>query len=108
MTLHFGSSLKYNLGKNSELNLALDIRQVLWQVPNTMVKQLHAGVEYKYRALTLRGGLNQMYPTFGASFEFPPHTKLHFSSYANELGSGMWEKSQRWWQLQVVIGFNPL
>jgi hypothetical protein len=105
-TLHVGTALEYEMGKRKgHINLALDYRNCF---ENTIVaKQLNFGVEYKHPYFGIRAGFSQGYPTAGLSLEFPPHTRIHFATYAVELGASMWTQFQRWYLLQFVIGFNP-
>jgi long-subunit fatty acid transport protein len=106
MTYNFGSALQYTLNKDLNLNVTLDLRHQFESLP--FVKTFHLGTELRHRFFAIRGGVYQGYPTYGASIEFPPHTRLHFSSYAVELGNKLWERGERWYQVQLVIGFSPL
>ncbi len=106
-TFHFGTALEYELGKkNHQLNLALDIRNA-FEKGLVFFKQFNLGIEYKLSAFTLRAGVSQGHPTAGFSIEFPPHTRLHFSTYASEFGQTLWANYQRWYLVQLVVGFNP-
>jgi hypothetical protein len=102
---HFGSAAMYRWGSHG-LNLALDLRQNFSDL--YLLHQTHLGAEYRYRAISLRAGMYQGYWTAGASLEFPPHTRLHFSTYAVETGERMWQDGVRFYLMQLVIGFNPI
>lgn len=105
-TYHFGTALKYNFGRDRHLTLALDYRNAFEKLPIT--KQLYLGTEYRFKYVGLRGGLHQGYLSGGFSLEFPPHTRLHLSTYASETGDGLWKSNQRWYLMQFIIGFNPI
>ena len=104
-TIHFGTALQYELGKYGQFNLSFDYRNAFESV--ALVKQLNLGVEYRQPKFGLRGGLSQGYLTFGASIEFPPSTRIHFSSSASELGASLWQQEYRVFMMQIAIGFNP-
>lgn len=106
MTFHFGTALEYELGmRRGNVNVAFDFRNAFDNA--TLIKKLNLGVEYKHRFFALRGGVSQGYPSGGISFQFPPHTRIHFSTYGAELGAGLWQSPQRFYMLQFVVGFNP-
>jgi hypothetical protein len=105
-SINFGGAVHYKLSKKNKLTLALDFRNNFESYP--INKMLHAGIEYRHNLFGFRAGLYQGYPTFGLSIEAPHHTRIHFSTYAVELGNNWWEKSQRWWLLQLCIGFKPI
>ncbi|NBX76265.1 MAG: hypothetical protein EBQ92_06900 [Proteobacteria bacterium] len=102
---HFGSLLQYTLNKDSVLNITTDFKDQFQGI--LFLKTLHLGVEFHNKYFGLRAGLSEGYATYGFSLEFPPHTKLHFSSYAKELGEKLWEKQERFYQVQLIVGFNP-
>ncbi len=101
-----GIALIYDAGKNAHFNFAFDLRHNFESIP--FAKMTHVGLEYKHRFFSLRTGLSQGYFSYGASFELLPHTKVHFTSYADELGSGWHQSAQRYYLMQLSIGFNPL
>ncbi|NBV49987.1 hypothetical protein EBR78_02060 [bacterium] len=103
---NFGASLQYGLGKDTVLNITSDLRNQFRSLP--LFKTFHLGTELRHKIAAIRGGIHQGYPTFGASLEFPPQTRIHFSTFSMELGDNLWQKEQRWYQIQLVIGFNPL
>lgn len=105
-TINMGASLKNNLPGGSALTFAFDVRRNFEGLP--FFKQLYAGAEYRTKYFSLRGGLYQAKPAFGISIETPPHTRIHFSTYAPSLDKNIWGKAQRWYVLQLIIGFNPL
>ncbi len=104
-SLNFGSALIYPFSKRWQWSFTADVRRVL--EPTDVIKLLHLGTELKHSVFGIRAGANQGYLAYGFSIEFPPHTRLHFSSYGVELGNKRWEKEQRWYLLQLNIGFNP-
>lgn len=101
-----GMAYSVPLSKNWVWNTTADVKHVLESLP--FVKQFHFGTEFRHNIFGLRAGVSQGYPTLGFSLEFPPHTRLHFSTYAKELGSKLNERNHRWYLMQLVIGFNPL
>jgi hypothetical protein len=105
MTYHAGTAFKYLLSKTSELNLAFDLRHATDKF--SALKKIHFGAELRTKVFDIRAGLNQLYPTFGFSLKFPAHTRLHFATYAVELGDSALNRAQRLYELQVVLGFNP-
>lgn len=105
MTYHLGTAFRYPVTKNTEFNLTADFRHMFEKIPAT--KKLHFGAEYRGVAFDLRAGMNQLYPTAGFGLKFPPHTRLNFTTYAVELGDNALERSQRLYEIQVVLGFNP-
>lgn len=102
---HFGSLLQYSMNKNFVLNITTDLRDQFKGL--TFLKTFHMGAELRHKFFGIRTGLSEGYLTYGFSLEFPPHTKLHFSSYAKELGDSLWERQQRFYQIQLIVGFNP-
>lgn len=107
MTYNFGGALIYESKKSSRFSLEIDVRDAL-SPGVSLLKMIHVGAEYKKNWFSLRGGIMEGYPTFGVSIETPPHTKIHFSSYAQELGDTLWERGTRFYMFQIVIGFNPI
>ncbi len=106
MTFNFGTALDYSLGmRRGNVNIAFDFRNAFDSA--TLIKKLNFGVEYKHPYFALRGGLSQGYPCGGFSLQFPPHTRIHFSTYGAELGAGLWQRPQRFYMVQFVVGFNP-
>lgn len=101
-----GAALKYSLSNLNQLNVLLDLKSDF--VPVHFIRTVCFGTELKLGGLALRTGLYDGYFTYGTSLRLAPHTDLHFSSYALELGADLWEKSQRFFLLQLAIGFNPL
>lgn len=104
-SVNFGSSVSYKAGKNDEVNFAFDLRHMFEGVSLGQMSSL--GIEWRHKVFSLRAGLYQLYPTFGFSIEVLPHTKIHASSYAVEIGDDASPYSHRWWLVQAVIGFNP-
>lgn len=102
---NLGSALIYDLPKNGKLNLTLDFRHLF--DGESFARMFHLGIEYRHKFFGIRTGLYQGYPCFGASLEILPHTRIHFSTYAAEMGSNFFESSQRFYLLQAIIGFNP-
>lgn len=104
-SINFGSALIYPFARKWTWNVTADIRKAF--EPTDIVRLLHAGTELRNSIFGLRIGANQGYLAYGLSFEFPPHTRLHFSSYGVELGNKGREQEQRWYLIQLNIGFNP-
>lgn len=104
-TYSAGTALQYTISKHSVFNLALDIRNLMEDIPQ--FKMVHLGAEYRHRFFGLRGGISQGVITYGASVEFPPHTRIHFSSYGAELSDALLGRQQRYYLVQFVIGMNP-
>ena len=106
---HLGTHLQYVFGSGKteqKVNLLMDYRDCFNNTP--LYQRLHLGAEYKNKAISLRTGLHQGYWTAGVSVEFPPHTRVHLSSFAVELGDAQWVRAHRWYLLEVILGFNPL
>jgi hypothetical protein len=104
-SFHLGSLFQYSLNQDSLLNITADLRDQFRGI--FFLKTFHLGTEFRHKYFGLRAGLSEGYATYGLSLEFPPHTKIHFSSYAKELGEKLWEKEERFYQVQLIIGFNP-
>jgi len=104
-SFNFGGALIYPFSKAWTWNLIADVRHAF--EPTDFIRLFHIGTEIKNSIFGFRAGANQGYLTYGFSLEFPPHTRLHFSSYGVELGQKRWEKEQRWYLVQLNIGFNP-
>jgi hypothetical protein len=102
---NLGAAYSKEIGKNLRVNLTTDLRHIFDSIP--FMKQFHFGAELRHKIWAIRTGLYQGYPTGGFSIEFPPHTRLHFSTYSVEIGSKLWERQHRWYLLQLVVGFNP-
>jgi len=105
MTVNLGLALTYDLAKNYTFTLAADGRDLFKNQLYT--KTIHLGAEWRGPIFGLRTGISEGYPTFGFSLETPPHTRIHFSTHAAELGSSLWERSIRFYTVQLIIGFNP-
>lgn len=107
-SLNFGSLLQYSVSKDAVINVTADLKHQLQGLP--FFKTFHLGTEYRHRVFGLRMGLYQGFFSYGFSLEFPPHTRLHFSSYKMDLGtgSGFAELGHQVYQLQFVVGFSPL
>ncbi len=104
-SINFGAAITYPLNKKWTWNFTTDVKRAF--EPTDFIKLLHMGTELRHSVFGLRVGANQGYLAYGFSLEFPPHTRLHFSSYGVELGNKRWEKEQRHYLLQLNIGFNP-
>ncbi|MFM8270410.1 MAG: hypothetical protein ACKN9V_09510 [Pseudomonadota bacterium] len=102
---HFGSLLQYALENDLVFNVTVDLRDQFRGF--AFFKTFHAGAELRHKYFGIRTGLSEGYATYGLSLEFPPHTKIHFSSFAKELGNKLWETQERFYQLQLIVGFNP-
>lgn len=102
----FGLAYQSMLDKNWTWNVVADMKNAL--VAQSFLRQFHVGTEFRHKILGLRAGFSQGYPTAGFSIEFPPHTRIHFSTHAKELGDNFQERSHRWYLLQFIVGFNPI
>lgn len=105
VSYNLGTALLYPVAKDTQLNVALDLRDNFRDLP--FFKQAHLGLELRHKLFAFRGGLYQGYPTYGVSIEAPHHTRIHFSSHAVELDNFLWTRAQRIYQVQIVVGFNP-
>lgn len=106
MSYHFGSLLQYQINKGFLLNITADYRNIFQN--DLFTNKFQLGAELRNKYFGLRTGVSQGYPSFGASLEFPPQTRLHFSTFSTETGNSLWEREQRWYQVQLIIGLNPL
>lgn len=103
---HFGAALQYKLDTLSNLNFMVDHRNFGEKIP--WHKKWHLGTEYRHKFFAFRAGMSDAYLSLGASLEFPPHTRLHFATYQTELDDyGIATRGQRWYVMQLTIGFNP-
>lgn len=94
--LSSGVALKYDPGLVSMI-LSYDYRHILDPVDWTM-KQ-HLGLELKLPLFSVYAGLNQLYPTYGLSFDLWL-AKLTAVSYMEELGSLYRQDTERRFLLQ--------
>ncbi len=107
MVYNVGTAFKYTLSKKSSLSLTADYRRMVERGINAN-KKIHIGLEFKGPGFDIRTGLNQLYPTFGIGLRLPSHTRINFATYAVELGDDFLERNKRLYEIQVVMGFNPL
>jgi hypothetical protein len=103
---NFGSALAWTLSKQVVWNFTCDLKHQL-DSGMPFSKQFHFGTELRHKIFGVRGGVYQGYLTGGFSLEFPPHTRLHFSTYGVEIGKKQLERQHRWYLVQLNIGFNP-
>lgn len=68
-------------------------------------KKIHAGIELELPAITLRGGFNQGYYTYGASFDFWIF-QVDAATYAVELGEYVGQREDRRYILQLTADFG--
>lgn len=68
-------------------------------------KKLHMGLELELPLLTLRGGFNQGYYTYGASFDFWVF-QVDAATYAVELGEYVGQEEDRRYILQLTMDFG--
>ena len=101
-----GFNLNYKLARYSEATFAVDYRDMTSSQP--LWSQLHAGGEYKLGPLALRMGLYQGHVSGGIGINAPPHTRINLTTYDVEMGSSIGAGPQRWYLLEVAIGFNPI
>lgn len=104
-TLNLGLAVKNKLPGGDALTFALDLRRNFES--QIFFRRLYVGMEYRSKYFGIRGGLYQAKPTLGISIETPPHTRIHFSTYAAALDGEMLGAAQRWYVMQLIIGFNP-
>lgn len=100
-----GAAILWPYTKNSRITFSAELRHL--ELPVGLNKKAHMGLEFKHKYYGLRIGFEQGYPTAGLSWELLPHTRVHFATYGKELGDSFRERSQRWYMLQLVIGFRP-
>lgn len=104
-TLNFGTALQWKTPKKVTWNNELDYRDFMDN--SAVFRHVHFGSELRWSWLGVRAGVSQGYYTAGLSLETPPHTRIHFSTYGVEVGEGSHDREQRWYLLQLIIGFNP-
>lgn len=104
-TVNLGTAISWKTSKTFTWNNELDYRDIMDN--SAIFRHVHFGSELRWNWIGLRGGLSQGYYTAGISLETPPHTRIHFSTYGVEVGNGAKEREQRWYLLQLIIGFNP-
>jgi hypothetical protein len=68
-------------------------------------KRIHAGLELELPSITLRGGFNQGYYTYGASFDFWLF-QVDFATYGVELGEYVGQREDRRYVLQLTADFG--
>lgn len=68
-------------------------------------KRLHMGLELELPLLTLRGGFNQGYYTYGASFDFWVF-QVDVASYGVELGEYVGQHEDRRYMIQLTMDFG--
>lgn len=101
-----GLNLNYKLGRFSEASFLADWRDMTSSQP--LWSQLHAGGEYKLGPLAFRMGLYQGHVSGGIGINAPPHTRINFTTYEVEMGNFIDAAPQRWYLLELAIGFNPI
>lgn len=102
---NFGSAFTYTLAKDLVWNFTADLRNTFDSI--NFAKIFHFGTEIRHKRFGIRAGIYQGYLSYGASLEFPSHTRLHFASVETELGDGFRQRGFRSYLLQLQIGFNP-
>lgn len=72
-----------------------------------LAKKLHLGLEIDLPLITLRGGLNQGYYTYGLGMGLGP-LDIELASYGVELGAyaGQWEDRRYMLQMSMELGFD--
>jgi hypothetical protein len=68
-------------------------------------KRVHMGLELELPLLTLRGGFNQGYYTYGASFDFWVF-QVDAATYAVELGEYVGQQEDRRYMIQLTMDFG--
>ena len=110
MDISLGTALSVPLTPSWVFNMTGDFKNIFGRrgvSKNRKVEWLHLGAELKHSIFGVRCGINDGYLSYGFSLEFPPHTKIHFSSYKGEVARTSYENSLRVYLLQLAIGFNP-
>ncbi|HTN42352.1 MAG TPA: hypothetical protein VMN77_00980 [Nitrospiria bacterium] len=104
--LNLGVALRPPVGFG-KLLLALDYIDATHQlgIDNDMAKRVNMGVEYKFPFLvTLRAGLHQGYPSYGAAVDFWA-VKASYAYYIEELGAYAGQRPDRRNMVQISFGF---
>ncbi len=104
-TINFGTAMNWKKSKTFTWNNEIDYRDFMDN--SAVFRHIHFGSEFRWNWIGIRGGVSQGYYTAGISLETPPHTRIHFSTYGVEVGNGAKEREQRWYLVQLIIGFNP-
>ncbi|MFM8313748.1 MAG: hypothetical protein ACKOA8_05630 [Deltaproteobacteria bacterium] len=110
MDVNLGTALSVPISPSWTFNTTADIKNLFGRQgisKNKRVEWIHFGAELKHSIFGIRGGINDGYLSYGFSLEFPPHTRIHFSSYDGEVARTSYEHHLRVYMLQLNIGFNP-
>lgn len=102
MNVSAGFALQYQL-KNTTASLLWDIRHL--NEATDWRKRNHLGVELKFPILSLYGGYNQTFVTYGAGFNFYI-LRVTAASYGEETGTVAFQDPQRRWMLRVDVQFG--
>lgn len=97
--LAVGSALTYEYGW-VKLNVTYDLRHLTAQTD--WRKKNHAGIEFALPFLSVYGGVNQVFFTYGASFNAWLF-RLTALSYAEERGSFAYQNPERRYQLRLAL-----
>lgn len=111
------------LGKKKQhVNLGLALHKTIWIINSTLAadykditgnlgddtdkgKRLHLGAEFKFpKILSLRGGLNQGYTTYGATIDLWL-LKISYARYEEEVGAYAGQRSDDRHVAQVSLGW---
>ncbi len=104
--VNLGVALKPKI-RYGKLLLAADMVDLTTNVGDdkNLGKRLHMGMEYRFpRMLSLRTGLYQGYPSFGATIDFW-FIKLALAQYVEELGASSGLKPDPRYTAQLTMGF---
>ena len=89
----------------AKLRPALEYKMVNGSSDIQVGKKIHAGIELELPAITLRGGFNQGYYTYGASFDFWIF-QVDAATYAVELGEYVGQNEDRRYIIQLTADFG--
>ncbi len=95
--LSFGFAYKHK-PRLAEYIIAFDFRNI--DAPTDWRKKNHLGLELKWPIISLYGGVNQVYFTYGVTLDIWPG-RVAVYSYAEELGTFVRQSYERRWVLQV-------
>jgi hypothetical protein len=87
--------------------VAIDVNDVTKNVEgeDDVYKRVHMGAEFRFpKILSLRGGFNQGYRTFGATLDFWI-LRLEYANYKEEIGAVAGQRDDERQVLQFVLGF---
>ena len=90
----------------AKLRPALEFKMVNGSSSEVQIgKRLHMGLELELPIISLRGGFNQGYYTYGASFDFWVF-QVDAATYAVELGEYVGQQEDRRYMIQLTMDFG--